>query len=242
MYVEKGQPSVSVHEPILVIDGQQRLIAVMLLLAALAKKLDSLDELQREPFDGFSPRKIRNWYLFDPEEEGDKHYKLIQSQSDKDSLISILNGAELPASKSLRITGNFQVFEDLLGDDHADLVAVCKGIAKLLIVDVSLSRDHDNPQLIFESMNSTGNELSQADLIRNFVLMGLEPKPWPDEPRKSFSSKFIIRLTWRPLILQLTATPHSLNTSDQLQFTRLPKTWEASRSITASRNELQHNP
>ena len=42
-------------------------------------------------------------------------------------------------------------------------------------MDISLSRDHDNAQLIFESMNSTGRELSQADLIRNFILMGLEP-------------------------------------------------------------------
>lgn len=45
-----------------------------------------------------------------------------------------------------------------------------------MVVDIALARDQDNPQLIFESMNSTGKELSQADLIRNFVLMGLEPK------------------------------------------------------------------
>ena len=54
--------------------------------------------------------------------------------------------------------------------------AVCNGLAKLVVVDVALTRGQDNPQLIFESMNSTGRELSQADLIRNFVLMGLEPK------------------------------------------------------------------
>jgi uncharacterized protein with ParB-like and HNH nuclease domain len=52
---------------------------------------------------------------------------------------------------------------------------ICKGLAKLVVVDIALSRDQDNPQLIFESMNSTGRELSQADLIRNFILMGLEP-------------------------------------------------------------------
>ena len=45
-----------------------------------------------------------------------------------------------------------------------------------MIVDVALNRDQDNPQLIFESMNSTGRELSQADLVRNFILMGLEPE------------------------------------------------------------------
>jgi uncharacterized protein with ParB-like and HNH nuclease domain len=57
-----------------------------------------------------------------------------------------------------------------------DLVPLCKGLAKLVIVDISLNRDQDNPQLIFESLNSTGRELSQADLIRNFILMGLEPQ------------------------------------------------------------------
>ena len=43
-------------------------------------------------------------------------------------------------------------------------------------LDIALTRDQDNPQLIFESMNSTGKELSQADLIRNFILMGLDPE------------------------------------------------------------------
>jgi len=56
-----------------------------------------------------------------------------------------------------------------------DLKPLCRGLAKLIIVDIALSRDQDNPQLIFESMNSTGRALSQADLIRNFVLMNLEP-------------------------------------------------------------------
>ena len=55
------------------------------------------------------------------------------------------------------------------------IAPLCQGLAKLTIVDVALSREQDNPQLIFESMNSTGRELSQADLIRNFILMGLEP-------------------------------------------------------------------
>lgn len=55
-----------------------------------------------------------------------------------------------------------------------DLEIVYKGISKLIIIDVSLERGRDNPQLIFESLNSTGLELTQADLIRNYVLMGLE--------------------------------------------------------------------
>jgi len=56
----------------------------------------------------------------------------------------------------------------------ADLGDVWKGIKKLMIVDVCLQQGIDNPQMIFESMNSTGKALTQAALIRNFVLMGLK--------------------------------------------------------------------
>jgi predicted transport protein len=82
----------------------------------------------------------------------------------------------LPKDYSIRVTENFKLFEQLLNERKDDLVTVCKGLAKLVVVDIALTRDRDNPQLIFESMNSTGRELSQADLIRNYILMGLEPK------------------------------------------------------------------
>ena len=68
------------------------------------------------------------------------------------------------------------MFKQWLEKPGTDLGAICRGLAKLVVVDIALNRDQDNPQLIFESMNSTGKELSQADLIRNFILMGLEPK------------------------------------------------------------------
>jgi uncharacterized protein with ParB-like and HNH nuclease domain/predicted transport protein len=170
VYVEQGLYSVSSQAPLLVIDGQQRLTTVTLLIAALAEAL-----ADKEPIEDFSPRKLRNYYLVNPEEEGERHFKLILSQTDKPSLIAILNDAEQPADYSIRITENFRLFQDLLAKHKDDLPAVCQGVAKLMIVDISLSRDQDNPQLIFESMNSTGRELSQADLIRNYVLMGLEP-------------------------------------------------------------------
>lgn len=176
VYIEKGLSNLTTQEPLLVIDGQQRLTTLTLLLAALANTLEQQDEGQHEPFDGFSPRKVRNYYLLNPEEEGERHYKLILSQTDKASLIAILNQAEQPKEQSLPVMQNFELFTKWLSETEADLVTDCKGIAKLVVVDIALNRDHDNPQLIFESMNSTGKELSQADLIRNFVLMGLKPK------------------------------------------------------------------
>ena len=59
--------------------------------------------------------------------------------------------------------------------NDVNLETVYNGIQKLRVVDIALDRSHDNPQLIFESLNSTGLSLSQADLIRNYVLMGQEP-------------------------------------------------------------------
>lgn len=174
VYIEKGLYHITSQSPLLVIDGQQRLTTISLLLAALAKRLDSLPQGEQELIDGFSPRKLRNYYLLNPEEEGERHYKLILSKTDKDSLIAVIENKEIPKDHSIRIVKNYELFEEWISNYQGDLKDLCKGIAKLMIVDIALSRDQDNPQLIFESMNSTGKELTQADLIRNYVLMGLE--------------------------------------------------------------------
>ncbi|MGE0131729.1 MAG: DUF262 domain-containing protein [Blastocatellales bacterium] len=170
VYIEQDDSNLTSMEPLLVIDGQQRLTTVTLLIAALANALGDT-----EPVDGFSTRKLRNYYLLNPEEIGERHFKLLLSQTDKSSLTSIAGGGEQPKEYSLRVTQNFQLFEELIAGCKGDFFAVCKGLAKLMVVDIKLKRGQDNPQLIFESMNSTGRELSQADLIRNFFLMGLEP-------------------------------------------------------------------
>ncbi|HZK81077.1 MAG TPA: DUF262 and DUF1524 domain-containing protein [Humisphaera sp.] len=170
VYVESGLSQVTHQSPLLVIDGQQRLTTLSLLLAALAKAV-----AEGEPFDGFSRRKIKNYYLLNPEESGDRHFKLLLSQTDKASLTAIVDDGEKPQEVSLRITANYESFATWIAEGKVDLATLCKGLAKLVVVDIALTRDQDNPQLIFESMNSTGKELSQADLIRNFILMGLEP-------------------------------------------------------------------
>jgi uncharacterized protein with ParB-like and HNH nuclease domain/predicted transport protein len=186
VYIESGLSQVTHQAPLLVIDGQQRLTTVSLLLAALANAVG--DE---EPFDGFSARKIRNYYLVNPEETGERHFKLVLSQTDKGSLHAIVQGEQQPPEASLRINANFESFSRWIQEKKGGLEALCRGLAKLVVVDIALTRDQDNPQLIFESMNSTGKELSQADLIRNFILMGLEPE---------FQTKLYEKF-WRPMEL-----------------------------------------
>lgn len=170
VYIEKGLYQVTSQSPLLVIDGQQRLATVMLILEALARHLG-----ESEPLDGFSAKKLRNYYLLNPLEEGERGFKLLLTQTDKSTLLALMQQKVPTTLKSIRVSENFAYFEEQVEALGADLTPVCKGLAKLVIVDIALSRDQDNPQLIFESMNSTGRELSQADLIRNFVLMGLEP-------------------------------------------------------------------
>ncbi len=171
VYIEESLSNNTSRSPQLVIDGQQRLTSVLLLLTALSRAIK-----EGEPVDGFSTKKIRNRYLLDPDEDGERAYKLLLSKSDRTTLNAMIDGDEMPSSASVRVEQNYALFSRWLENDADAVLEICAGLNKLMIVDVALSREHDNPQLIFESMNSTGKELSQADLIRNFVLMGLQPK------------------------------------------------------------------
>jgi uncharacterized protein with ParB-like and HNH nuclease domain/predicted transport protein len=171
VYVADGLSSVSLQAPLLVIDGQQRLTTITLLLEALQRSLGA-----NEPVEGFSAEKIKTRYLTRHLEKGDKFFKLILSQTDDETIRSIVQERELPADPSMRISENFDFFLSEIDSLKGDFEDLCRGISKLAIVDIALNRGEDNPQLIFESMNSTGKALSQADLIRNFILMGLQPE------------------------------------------------------------------
>lgn len=174
VYIERDLSSVTTQEPLLVIDGQQRLTTCTLLISALAKYFEEngVAELQ----GAFSARKLRNYYLINEYEEGMRRFKLILSETDRDTLLSILESSPMPAESSFHIQENYELFKKWIAECKDGLEVICKGLAKLVIVDVSLDRSQDNPQMIFESMNSTGLDLSQADLIRNYILMGVEPK------------------------------------------------------------------
>ncbi len=171
VYVEKGIYHVSSVTQLLVIDGQQRLTTLTLLLAALG---EALEEQGREKNAAITRTKICNYYLFNVVEEGDAHYKLLLTRSDRDTLIHILEGGAEPHLPSIRIKESYLFFKEQLQQSGIDPGIIYRGISKLIMVDIALDQDHDNPQLIFESLNSTGVDLSQADLIRNYILMGLD--------------------------------------------------------------------
>ncbi len=102
VHVEKGLSNLVSQEPNLVIDGQQRLTTATLLLSALVATLEEQPEDAREPLDGFSPKKLRNRYLTNDDEEGERYYKLVLSQGDREALKAIVRQAAPPAHASDR--------------------------------------------------------------------------------------------------------------------------------------------
>ena len=167
VYMEHGLYSVSTIPQLLVIDGQQRLTTLSLLLSALGSTIEA-----KGVEIGITRRRLENYYLFNADEDDLYRYKQLLTRRDNDTLIQLLENKELPDDASPRLLDNYQFFEEKLRSENLEVVY--NGIQKLMIVDISLNRDYDNPQLIFESLNSTGLDLSQADLIRNYVLMGQE--------------------------------------------------------------------
>jgi uncharacterized protein with ParB-like and HNH nuclease domain len=168
VFIEEGEYLSSDITHLHLIDGQQRLTTILLLVSALGDAVE-----QKGKSEGLSKTKIQNTFLFNVDEEEENHYKLILTQSDKDTLINILEGLELSEKSSRNLVTNFEFFKEQISNSEIDLDAIYKGILKLITVEISLGKD-DDAQSIFESLNSTGLELSQADLIRNYVLMGLE--------------------------------------------------------------------
>lgn len=141
-----------------------------------------------------SARSSGAGYLVDECKSGDDRYKLLLSQGDRKTLRSLEDNLENPdveaVGDSRRLLDNLAFFEGLVGGID-DPNVVWAGIQRLEVVSISLTQGQDNPQLIFESMNSAGKDLSSADLIRNFVLMGY---PKQDELYQTY---------WRPIELAL---------------------------------------
>ncbi|GAA9726257.1 hypothetical protein VN0044_00230 [Helicobacter pylori] len=150
---------------LLIIDGQQRLTTITLLLTALRNHLS----------DEVKCKEIEDYYLINSDKDGDKKFRLILSESDKDTLLSLTDkDKRKPSEPSLKIMENFKLFEEWIRKNTDKLEIIFKGLEKLTIVWIALKKEKDDPQLIFESMNSKGMELAQTDLIRNYIIMETE--------------------------------------------------------------------
>ncbi|EJB29443.1 hypothetical protein HPNQ4200_0579 [Helicobacter pylori NQ4200] len=167
LYVLDG---ITPSSPLLIIDGQQRLTTITLLFIALRNHLS--DEVKCKEMES---------YLINSDEKGDKKFRLILSESDKDTLLSLIDeNRRKPSEPSLKIMENFKLFEEWIRKNTNKLETIFKGLEKLMIVWIALKKEKDDPQLIFESMNSKGIELTQTDLIRNYIVMETEVEKQED--------------------------------------------------------------
>ena len=153
----------------LLIDGQQRLTTVTLLMAALRDHYSNTDSPSTKS------QKIEQYYLSNTQEDEINQRKLLLRDRDDETLSWRISSLDEPdqKSKSDNIEKNYQFFRSKFREG-VGLDFIENSIGQLAIVDVRLDKGKDDPQQIFESLNSTGIDLSQADLVRNYVLMGLD--------------------------------------------------------------------
>ena len=175
VYIDMGTPA-GRPQQLLLIDGQQRLTTISILLCAIK------DYVQKFNLETklINLAKIKNQFLYNSDEIDDDRYKLLLNVQDKETYIKLIDNTIFTVNKpATNIIKCYEFFYERIEDfikQHGQIDEIYAGIFKLSLVSISLDKDSDNPQMIFESMNSTGKDLSQTDLLRNYLLMDLTPE------------------------------------------------------------------
>lgn len=159
----------------LVIDGQQRLTTISLLLLAM---YNLMKNGVLTPEKGNLAEKIYKTYLIDEWQDDDTRIKLKPVKNDRNAFGKLFD-EETEHIPDSNLTINYNYFYSRIQKEEITLDELYEAVSKLEIINITLNQD-DNPQLIFESLNSTGVALSEGDKIRNFILMGLPTKQQND--------------------------------------------------------------
>lgn len=160
----------------LIIDGQQRLTTVSLLLLAMYNILDQ-NILVTE--DDTLKTRLFDEYLVDKYAKKETRIKLKPVKNDAEAFNILIDNQE-EAVMGSNITINYEYFFKRIQKEEVSLSELFDSFRKLEIINIFLGPD-DNPQLIFESLNSTGLDLSEGDKIRNFILMDVSPRDLQEE-------------------------------------------------------------
>ena len=168
VYIHEGVYGIGEKE-FYVIDGQQRMITITLLHIVLYHRLkESKEEYADELYE---------LYLVNKFSKRDIKLKLLPPEENLNILNKILeeNWEELEDYQDRNIVKNYKFFKEIISNySNEEIEYLLAGLDKVIYVDIALEKDKDDPQRIFESLNSTGLDLSQGDLIRNYILMDLE--------------------------------------------------------------------
>lgn len=152
----------------LVIDGQQRLTTVSLLLLAMfrlikeGKVIPKTETMAQEIFED---------YLVDKHQPKETRVKLKPVKNDRSAFEKLFD-VDDENDKQSNLTYNYEYFYNRIQKEEISIEELYDALFALEIINIELTSD-DDPQLIFESLNSTGMALSEGDKIRNYILMGL---------------------------------------------------------------------
>ena len=167
-----------------IIDGQQRLTTISLLLLAM---YNLLKEGKVASAQGNLANKILKTYLIDEWQEDETRIKLKPVKNDQTAFGKLFD-SENEHIKGSNVTVNYRYFYDRIQRQELTIDELFDAVRRLEIISITLNQD-DNPQLIFESLNSTGVALSEGDKIRNFILMDL-----PTKQQNQFYEKYWNRI------------------------------------------------
>ena len=165
---EKVQPTGV--QKFMIIDGQQRLTTLTLLLIALRDYV-----ISNSTVVDVNSKEITDTLLVNMYATGDDRYKMFLTETDRDILIKLIEQNPIEDDVKSRLLDNYNLFGKKIASEELSPFEIYQSIGKLQIVNITLDRGSDDPQAIFESLNSTGMDLKDSDLIRNHILMGLEP-------------------------------------------------------------------
>lgn len=167
---------VSVYNPngklmeFMIIDGQQRLTTVSLLLLAICKLVE---EGKMAAEDEDFAEDIYDAYLIEKRHKENKRMRLKPSKDDQAAFARLFGDSDEFLQDS-RVTANYEYFYSQIQKSGFTVEQLYEAVCRLEIIHIKLNPEYDDPQLVFESLNSTGLALNEGDKIRNLILMGLK--------------------------------------------------------------------
>ena len=166
VYIHEGVSLSTDLKKLIIIDGQQRITTMTILWLAILERAKEFGMERQE-------KRIKRNFIINEDHEGEEKLKL-KSTSDNHAVLGglIREGAKFDSVEVSNVIINFDVFYEKINRNNIE--KIIRGISKLLFVEIGLERGKDEPQRIFESLNSTGLDLGQADLIRNYILIDLK--------------------------------------------------------------------